>query len=105
MRSLRERKGRRMNEREKKLVYWKWWADLLERMLERGVHRRIRRRRVADLRHAKFVIRGLESGIIVCVLLLILVGGCSNTFNGFGNFISGVGEDISQAAKNTEVRE
>ena len=42
--------------------------------------------------------------VLICLVLLLILGGCNNTFDGFGRFVSGVGEDISQAATRNEAR-
>ena len=53
--------------------------------------------------YAKKKIEKIEGKVLVCVLLLVLAGGClTHTVDGFGRFVGGIGDDISQAATGYE---
>jgi predicted small secreted protein len=60
---------------------------------------------VREAEFLKRLVAKAESKILVCLVLLIFVGGCGNTFRGFGTLVKGVGQDIEQAATGNEIAE
>ena len=84
------------------LAYWKECAVTLRQLIAEGHASRDHfRELLSALRHAKRRIRQIEGKALVCVLLLVFIGGC--------NMVNGAFKDgawlLDKAAENTEVQD
>ena len=86
----------------KTLAYWKECAVTLRQIIAKGqASKGHLRELVSALRYAKRKITKIEGKVLVCVVCVLLIGGC--------NMVHGAFKDsawlLDKAAENTEVQE